>query len=308
MKSRATILASAFTMIACSTLALSVAGASPITEMPPVVTTAWLAAHLEDPDLITLHIGPPGSYEKGHVPGARKASLRRLIRINEAGIRDEMLPAEDIAGALSELGIDGSSRVVVYLSEENAAWAAARYLLTLEYVGLTGRASYLDGGLPKWLAAEHPVSTDVPAVEATDLAVATVPGVVVDTEWLRTRLDEPGIAIVDGRPAAGYAGTSGHWDRLGHIPGAGNVPFFTLLAEDPSYLLKSREELEGLFSEAGVSPGDTVVVYCGTGLWASLPYLAARHLGYDVRLYDGSFQEWSATRDLPVARAENSEG
>ena len=55
-----------------------------------------------------------------------------------------------------------------------------------------------------------------------------------------------------------------------------------------------------MFREAGVKSNDTVVVYCGTGLWASLPYLAARHLGYEVRLYDGSFQEWSATENLPV--------
>ena len=94
--------------------------------LSPVVSTDWLAEHLEDPDLITLHIGPPGSYEKGHIPGARKASLRRLIRINEAGIRDEMLPSADLAKALSELGIDESSRIVIYFSDEQAAWAAAR--------------------------------------------------------------------------------------------------------------------------------------------------------------------------------------
>ncbi len=105
---------------------------------------------------------------------------------------------------------------------------------------------------------------------------------------------------MDGRPAEGYSGLAGHWARLGHIPGAGNIPFFTLLAEEPPYLLKSREELADMFRAAGVQPGDTVVVYCGTGLWASLPYLAARYLDYDVRLYDGSFQEWSATEDLPV--------
>jgi thiosulfate/3-mercaptopyruvate sulfurtransferase len=135
--------------------------------------------------------------------------------------------------------------------------------------------------------------------------VATVPDVLVDSEWLVARLEEPRIAVVDGRPAEGYSGLAGHWDRLGHIPGAKNIPFFTLLAEEPPYLLKSREELSDMFREAGAMPGDTVVVYCGTGLWASLPYLAARYLDHEVRLYDGSFQEWSATEKLPVVTPEN---
>ncbi|UCC45151.1 MAG: hypothetical protein JSU65_04350, partial [Candidatus Zixiibacteriota bacterium] len=74
---------------------------------------------------------------------------------------------------------------------------------------------------------------------------------------------------------------------------------------EPPYLLKSREKLSDMFREAGANPGDTVVVYCGTGLWASLPYLAARYLNYEVRLYDGSFQEWAAAESLPVVAPAN---
>jgi thiosulfate/3-mercaptopyruvate sulfurtransferase len=270
------------------------------TSMPPVVSTAWLADHLDDPDLITLHIGPAGSYDEGHIPGARAASLRKIVTVNEAGIRDEMLEAEDIAEALSELGIKENSRIAIYFSDENAAWAVARYLLTLEYVGMTGRVAYVDGGLPQWVAEKRPVSKETPSFETTDLAVTISPGVVESTEWLITRIENPKVAIIDGRPSEGYTGLSGHWDRLGHIAGAKNIPFFTLLSEDPPYLLKSRDDLRDIFLEAGADKGDTVVVYCGTGLWASLPYLAARYLGYEARLYDGSFQEWAATADLPV--------
>jgi thiosulfate/3-mercaptopyruvate sulfurtransferase len=306
MKLKATILASLLTAIVCSFSLLLATEAPASGSLSPVVSTVWLAEHLEDPDLITLHIGPPGSYEERHIPGARTASLRRMIRENEAGIRDEMLPAEGIAEALSELGIDENSRVVIYFSEEGIAWGVARYLLTLEYIGMTGRVAYLDGGLPKWLAEEHPVSSEVPSIEATDLNVATASDVLVDTEWLSGRIEKPGIAVVDGRPEEGYSGLSGHWDRLGHIPGAGNVPFFTFLADDPPYLLKSREVVSSMFREAGVEPGDTVVVYCGTGLWAAMPYLAARYVGHEVRLYDGSFQEWAATESLPIVAPANS--
>jgi thiosulfate/3-mercaptopyruvate sulfurtransferase len=300
MRPKKTMLLSLIAILLCSSSLLTAAEPSSPAALSPVVTTAWLVEHLEDPGLISLHIGPPGSFEEGHIPGARKASLRRLIRVNEAGIRDEMLSSGDLAKALAELGIAESSRIVIYFSEEAAAWAAARYLLTLEYIGMSGRVAYLDGGLPKWVTEEHPVTSDIPPFESTDLTVAIAPDVVVNTEWLSARLEDPKIAVVDGRPAEGYSGLAGHWTRLGHIPGAKNIPFFTLLAEDPPYLLKSREELSDMFREAGAKPGDTVVVYCGTGLWASLPYLAARHLGYEVRLYDGSFQEWSATENLSV--------
>jgi len=306
MKPKVIILVSLLAILVFSATLLHAAEAPASDTLPVVVTTAWLAEHLDDPDLITLHIGPPDSYEMGHIPGARKASLRRLIRVNEAGIRDEMPPAEDIAKAFSELGISDSSRIVIYFSEEGISWGVARYLLTLEYSGMAGRAAYLDGGLPKWVAEKRSVSTDVPSIETTDFTAAVAPDVLVDTEWLSTRLEKPGIAVVDGRPAEGYSGLMGHEDRLGHIPGAGNIPFFTLLAEDPPYMLKSREELGTMFREAGVKSNDTVVVYCGTGLWASLPYLAARYVGYEAHLYDGSFQEWSATEKLPVVAPEKS--
>jgi thiosulfate/3-mercaptopyruvate sulfurtransferase len=275
--------------------------------LPPVVSTAWLADHIEDPDLVILHIGPPGSYDDQHLPGARSASLRKLITVNEAGIRDEMPPAEDLAVTFSELGIGPDSRVIIYFAEENIAWGVSRYLLSLEYAGMAGRVAYLDGGLPKWLAEQRPVTSNTSTCEPVNLEPAVAPDVLVDLEWLTSHYDKPGIKLVDGRPAEGYSGLSGHWDRLGHIPGAASVPFFSLLAEDPPYLLKSKEELTVMFQEAGVNPGDTVVAYCGTGLWASLPYLAAKYLGYEVRLYDGSFQEWAATDSLPVVASATSE-
>jgi thiosulfate/3-mercaptopyruvate sulfurtransferase len=265
-----------------------------------VVSTAWLAEHVDETDVITLHIGRKGSYEQGHIAGARNASLRQLLRVNESGIRDEMQSANFIAETLGALGVGEDSRIVLYFADERSTWGAARYLLTLEFAGMTGRVSYLDGGLPKWNAEQRPVSTELPSIETTDLIVATDPNVLVDLDWLRTRLGRPGIAVVDGRPVEWYSGLAGDYDRPGHIRGAVNIPFFTLLSKEPPYLLKSLGELTDIFAGAGAGPTDTVVVYCGTGLWGSLLYLAARYLEYNVRLYDGSFQEWSSTESLPV--------
>lgn len=276
-----------------------------VSDLPPVVPASWLAENLDDPALVVLHIGPPQSYEAGHIPGALKASLRQLLTVSGEGIRDEMPSGEVLAEKLGAMGIDDRSRVVVYFSDEVAAWAAARVHLTLEYAGMAGRAAYLDGGLPGWVSEGHTTSTEIAAPEPVDVDIEIDDRVLVDTDWLRPRFDKPGTVLIDGRPAEGFSGQSGHWQRLGHIPGAANVPFFELLAEDPPYLLKTPEQLRTMFAEAGASPGDTVVTYCGTGLWGSLPYLAARHIGLDVRLYDGSFQEWSVDESLPVAASQD---
>jgi thiosulfate/3-mercaptopyruvate sulfurtransferase len=300
MNLKATIISNILAILVCALSLWPASEAFASDDLSPVVSTAWLAEHMSESDLVILHMGQKGTFEEGHIPGARSASLRQMIRVNEAGIRDEMLPADDMFKILSELGIDENSRIVIYFAEEGAAWAVARYLLILEYVGMTGRAAYLDGGLPKWVAEGRGVSKEASVFESTDHEFKIVPDILVDIKWLTVNYQRSGIAVIDGRPAEEFTGLAGHWDRLGHIPGAGSIPFFTLLAEDPAYLLKSKEELSIMFAEAGVNSGDTVVVYCGTGLWASLPYLAARHLDYEVRLYDGSFQEWSSTKGLPV--------
>jgi thiosulfate/3-mercaptopyruvate sulfurtransferase len=308
MKVKTVALASLLAVIFGSSSLLAASETAASSTLPVVVTTTWLADHLKDPGLVVLHIGPLDSYKEGHIPGARIASLRKLMRVDEAGLRDEMPPSEEIARNLSELGINRESQVVTYFAKDDGMgfWAVARYLLTLEHVGMAGRVAYLDGGLPKWIAENRPISTEETAIAATSLTVKAVDDVLVNSQWLSARLGKPGITIVDGRPEAGYSGVAGEWARLGHIAGAVNIPFADLLAKEPPCLLKTAAELTDLFKKAGVKAGDTVVVYCGTGIWASFPYLAARYLGYQARLYDGSFQEWSANESLPVAGPEKS--
>jgi thiosulfate/3-mercaptopyruvate sulfurtransferase len=103
---------------------------------------------------------------------------------------------------------------------------------------------------------------------------------------------------VDARPPAFYDGVrEGQNGKKGHIRGAGNVPYDGVAGEDGVFL--SADELRAMFEKAGVKPGDTVVGYCFIGQYATAMLFAARTLGYDVRLYDGSFEDW-ARRDLPV--------
>jgi thiosulfate/3-mercaptopyruvate sulfurtransferase len=117
---------------------------------------------------------------------------------------------------------------------------------------------------------------------------------------VRSNLHHPGVDIVDSRNPEYYTGAS-HADgkRPGHIPGATNLTFSTLF--EPGGKFKSPEALATLFREAGVKPGDRVVSYCHIGQQATVIYFAARYLGYDARLYDGSWEDWSAHSELPAA-------
>ena len=136
--------------------------------------------------------------------------------------------------------------------------------------------------------------------------VTTCPNgeVITDISYVSANMHHPGVAIVDARLAEFYSGaTQPDKQRFGHIPGAGNLPYPMLT--DGTGRLKSADDLAKLFRDAGVKPGDHVVVYCHIGQQASAAYFAARYLGYDVRLFDGSWEDWSAHKDLP---AETSPG
>jgi len=131
------------------------------------------------------------------------------------------------------------------------------------------------------------------------------PEVVVGADWVASHLNDNTVAIVDARGAQFYQGHGGGMPRAGHIPGAVNIQFSSLV--DSTNRLKDKKELEKIFAAAGVKPGVIVVPYCHIGQQASLVYFVARYLGYDARLYDGSFEDWSSREDLPVVNpSENT--
>jgi thiosulfate/3-mercaptopyruvate sulfurtransferase len=230
--------------------------------------------------------------------------------VERDGIPNEFPPADSMAALLEAAGVR-AGRVVIAGDPIPAgrAWAA------FDYLGLGDRAALLDGG-PAALAA-RPATAAVPAAGDTaparrgdaatagrgELAVNVRADMIVDAAWVRDRLDDPNIVIIDARPPAEFTGeTPGEGiDRPGHIPGARNIFWQTLVQSEQDSRLKDEAELRRIFTQAGVGADDTIVAYCRTGGQSSFLYTVARHLGYDVRLYDGSFVDWSRT-DYPVER------
>jgi thiosulfate/3-mercaptopyruvate sulfurtransferase len=269
-----------------------------------IVSSAWLASHLKDPNLVLLHVGTREGYDAGRIPGARFVSLADISLPRAEGALALELPAVDVLKtAFENLGVSDGSRIVVYFGDD---WVSptARVYFTLDYLGLGDRASILDGGMRAWKAAGQPVTTEAPAVTRGRLTPKPRTDLVVDATWVKANLDRPKVAVVDARDRKFYDGVeAGMAQRAGHIPGAGSLPFGSLVV-DPQLTFVDASAMRRLFEGAAAEPGDTVVSYCHIGQQATVVYFAGRYLGYDVRLYDGSFQDWSRRAEMPVVSGE----
>jgi thiosulfate/3-mercaptopyruvate sulfurtransferase len=275
-----------------------------------VVSTAWLASHPKDANLVLLHLGVKTDYDAGHIPGARFMTLNDISvsdTTNETGLSLQMPAPDDLRAKLEALGISDASRVVVSYGRDRIACdriaSATRVLYTLDYAGLGKQSSLLDGGSDAWVKDGRPMSTDVPAATMGKLSPLKIQPTVVDADFVNAQREKPGFALIDGRLPGFYSGaqTGGNTQRphrTGHIAGAKNVPYIETLDADQK--LKPADTLAALFAAAGAKPGDTVVAYCHIGQQATAVAFAARTLGFKVVLYDGSFEDWSRRVELPV--------
>jgi len=268
-----------------------------------LVTTAWVAEHMQDANVVILHIGAAAEYPAKHIPGAR------YINSGGAGwaaprVADSLsleLPSpEELRSTLASLGISDNSRIAGYRSKKHCP-QATRAILTRNWAGLGANTRLMDGGLDLWESEGRATSSDVPVVAPGTLAPLKVLPIIATLEDVQKAQTAKGVKIIDARDRAFYDGTSEGGNAAarnrGHIPGALSVPYSSIYADDGK--LKSTEELQAIFKDAGVEAGDTVITYCHIGQQATSTLLAARTLGFIVKLYDGSMDEWSLKK-LPV--------
>ncbi len=266
-----------------------------------LVKTDWLSAHSKDSKVVVIHVGRDRqAYEAGHIPNARFLALSE-IAVTKNGIPNELPEPEKLRSVFEKLGVGNDKRVVLY--GDHAGLYAARAYFTLDYLGVADKAALLDGGLEKWTAEARPVSKEEPTITPATLKIKPRPELVVSTAEVSKQLG-PNTRIVDARPADEYSGAkSGDGvPRAGHIPGAKNVFWMDNLKSDKMPELKSPEEIRASYEKAGLKPGDKPIVYCRTGVQAAHDYFTLKLLGFDPVLYDGSFIEWSNTKDTPVEK------
>jgi thiosulfate/3-mercaptopyruvate sulfurtransferase len=285
------------TALAGSTLA---AQGAPRTNTGLLISVQALAARLSDPTLVVIHANrDTTANEGGQVPGSRFIPLRSLV-VERDGVTNEMPSVAQLDSVMESVGISTTSRIVIY----GDPLVAARLFVTLDYLGLGGQVSLLDGGLPAWRAANQPTSPSASNYARGRLEPQVQRQLLIDVAELSERMRRPGLALLDARPPAEFSGEvpGDGIARGGHIPGARSFFWRNALTGAGGLFLKDPAELRRLLSDAGLSPGMDVVTYCKTGVQASYLYFVVRYMGYSPRLYDGSYAEWSSSLERAVER------
>lgn len=276
--------------------ALLAASAAAGPRLETLVSTGWLAGHLNDRNVAVLHVARERAhYDAGHIPGACFVPWSELM-VTRDGVTNELPPVADLERLFERCGVSDNSRVVLY--GDTLVLSATRAWFTLDYLGHGGHAALLDGGLEKWRAEQRPLSKEEPTARQGRLTprirTDAVVGLEQMREFSRAAVSAPTskVVIIDTRSPADF--------RKGHIPGAVNVFWPETIVSREMPMLRPLPEVEHIYQAAGVVHGRTIVVYCMVGVQASHAYFTLKHLGYDVRLYDGSFSEWSRAKDAPV--------
>lgn len=274
-----------------------------------LVSTAWLEAHLKDPDLRVIDaswylpaMGRNGraEYDAAHIPGARFFDIDE-ISDTRSPLPHMAPPVEKFVSRMRAMGIGDGHQVVVY--DGMGLFSAPRVWWTFRLMGKTDVA-VLDGGFAKWQAEGRPVEDMPPILRDRHITVQRNAGLVKDVTQVAQASKLGSHAIVDARSPGRFAGDEPEPRpglRLGHIPGARNLPWQQML--NPDGTMKSPDALRAAFEAAGVDLGKPVITTCGSGVTAAILSLGLERIGHrNHALYDGSWAEWGMYDDLPVER------
>jgi thiosulfate/3-mercaptopyruvate sulfurtransferase len=268
---------------------------------PILVTTQWVKDHLHDPNLVLVQVTYlKFDYDKEHIEGARYLWPEWLAPNSPEGSYNAPDPAK-ATELLRSYGVNNDSHIVLY-HVRNEVSPTARMFLTLENLGLRGKVSFMNGGLEAWKNEGNPVTSVIPMVKAGKVQLKP-DNILVNKDYVLKTLQSDKAFVVDARMKIYYDGEPTGNPRDGHITGAKNIPYTEML--DASNKFKSLDELKVYF-EPVAATNKELVTYCFIGQTASVVYMAGRMLGYDMKLYDGSLQEWSRISDLPMEKTSKT--
>ena len=270
-----------------------------------LVSTEWLAAHLDDPDLRVLDASwylpamnrdARAEYEAGHIPGARFFDIDD-ISDHRSELPHMAPPPEKFISRMRAMGVGDGHRIVVY--DGIGIFSAARVWWLFRLMGKT-EVAVLDGGFAKWQAEGREVEDIAPVLRDRHITVQRQAHLVKDVTQVAAAAKLGDWQIVDARAPERFAGTAPEPRaglRAGHIPNSLNLPFAELLTAEGT--MKPPEQLRAAFESAGVDLDRPVITSCGSGVTAAVINLALERLGHPRHaLYDGSWSEWGMYGDL----------
>lgn len=273
-----------------------------------LVSTEWLDAHLDAPDVIVLDASwylPTedrdafAEYKEGHIPGALFFDID--AHSDKASDLPHMLPnTVAFSSAMRKLGIGDGQKLVVY--DGAGLFSAARVWWTFKVMGVSD-VVVLDGGLPKWVAEGRQLDPGVEKRMERHFSARLDHGRVRDLSAMKTIVETGREQVLDARPAGRFTGDVAEPrpnTRSGHMPGALSLPFTELL--DDQRCFKSDDALKAVFEGVGVDLTRPIVTSCGSGVTAAVLALGLEIIGaHSYALYDGSWSEWGQeSLDTPV--------